>query len=151
MDHRIIRPIASLLSGLVFGIGLAVSGLANPDKVLQFLTLSEDWSPALLFTMAAAIVVTAVGYRFRPGGAGQQDGRPLFDEVFHLPTKKDLDRKLIIGSGIFGLGWGTAGFCPGPAVTGLGTGMLEPIIFIVSMVIGSQLQALLAARSGNLT
>lgn len=126
---------AALASGLVFGLGLALSGLANPDKVLQFLTLNANWSPALLLTMAAGIAVTFAGYRWvLKRGA-------LFAEKLHLPTRTELDNRLISGAAIFGVGWGLAGFCPGPALTSLSSGHPEPIIFVAAMIVGSLLQS----------
>ena len=141
MTHSLFRPLAALICGFVFAFGLAISGLANPDKVLRFLTLSENWSPALLFTMGAGIAVTFFGYR-RVLNRGA-----LFSESLHLPTKTDLDRRLLLGAGIFGLGWGMAGFCPGPALTALSTGFAEPLIFVVAMIAGSLLQGQLAKRT----
>jgi uncharacterized membrane protein YedE/YeeE len=134
MTTTLLRLIASLAAGILFGLGLSVSGLTNPDKVQQFLTLSENWSPALLFTMGAAIIVTYAGFRL------VMHRGPIFEEDLHLPVSTQIDRRLMIGAGIFGAGWGLAGFCPGPAVTGLGSGMLEPFIFVIAMIIGGQLQ-----------
>jgi uncharacterized membrane protein YedE/YeeE len=134
MTTTLLRLIASLAAGILFGLGLSVSGLTNPDKVQQFLTLSENWSPALLFTMGAAIIVTYAGFRL------VMHRGPIFEEDLHLPVSTQVDRRLMIGAGIFGAGWGLAGFCPGPAVTGLGSGMLEPFIFVIAMIIGGQLQ-----------
>lgn len=134
------RVIASLIAGIVFGVGLAVSGLANPDNVLQFLTLSANWSPALLFTMGAGVLVTYVGYRWV-----LQRGPVLVDEL-QMPTSTSLDRRLLVGSGIFGIGWGLAGFCPGPAIAGLSSGRVEPFVFIAAMLVGSQIQRLMSQR-----
>jgi len=131
---RTARIFAGLIAGAVFGLGLAVSGLANPDKVLQFLTLSSNWSPALLFTMAAGIIVTFFGYRL------VLHRNPVLASEFQLPTKTSLDKQLLVGAAIFGIGWGLAGFCPGPAIVGLTTGMTEPVIFVLAMLAGSQLQ-----------
>jgi uncharacterized membrane protein YedE/YeeE len=136
MSTDIQKSLASLLAGIIFGLGLAVSGLANPDKVLQFLTLSENWSPALLFTMGAGILVTFVGFKW------VLHRGPIFEAEAQLPTKTRLDRRLLIGSAIFGVGWGLAGFCPGPAIAGLSTFMIEPFIFVAAMIVGSQLQRL---------
>lgn len=128
------RSLAGLIAGTIFGFGLAVSGLANPDKVLQFLTLSSDWSPALLFTMGGGIVVTFIGYRL------VLKRSPVLASEFQLPTKTALDRPLLLGAAIFGAGWGLAGFCPGPAIVGLTTGMTEPWVFVLAMLAGSQIQ-----------
>ena len=128
------RVLAALLSGFVFGLGLAVSGLANPDNVLQFLTLSSDWSPALLFVMGTGVLVSFAGYKWV-----LHKGPVLADEL-QLPGNNKLDRRLLAGAVIFGVGWGFAGFCPGPALVGLTSGMLEPAIFVVAMIVGSRLQ-----------
>ncbi len=133
------KILAALLSGLIFGLGLAVSGLSNPDNVLQFLTLSSDWSPALLFVMGAGILVSFVGYKWV-----LQRG-PVFENELHLPGNKQLDRRLLTGAAIFGAGWGLAGFCPGPAIVGLSTGMLEPFIFVAALIVGSQVQRRVAS------
>lgn len=134
MSNNLKKALAALAAGLVFGLGLAVSGLANPDKVLQFLTLSSNWSPALLFTMGAGIAVTFAGYKWvlRRG--------PVLADNLQLPTNNKLDRRLLVGSAIFGIGWGLAGFCPGPAIVGLSTGMTEPFVFVAALLVGSQLQ-----------
>ena len=131
---------AGLLSGLVFGLGIAVSGLSDPDKVLQFLTITTGWSPALLFTMGAAIVVSFVGYKWvlRRG--------PVFEDALQLPTNTQLDRKLLTGAALFGVGWGIAGFCPGPAIVGLAAANPEPYIFVAALIAGSQLQRMQASR-----
>ena len=135
------QSVAAFVCGLVFATGLAVSGLANPDKVLQFLTLNANWSPALLFTMAAGIGVTFAGYRWvlRRG--------PVFSETLHLPTRTDIDKRLLAGAAIFGIGWGLAGFCPGPALTALSSMHAEPILFVVAMIAGSLVESRIGARS----
>jgi uncharacterized membrane protein YedE/YeeE len=132
------KALAALLSGLIFGLGLAVSGLSNPDNVLQFLTLSPDWSPALLFVMGAGILVSFAGYKWvlRRG--------PVLEDKLQLPSNNKLDRRLLTGAAIFGVGWGLAGFCPGPAIVGLSTGMIEPFIFVTALIIGSQIQRLVS-------
>lgn len=132
------KPLASLVAGIIFGLGLSVSGLANPDKVLQFLTLNADWSPALLLTMASGIIVTFFGYKWV-----LQRG-PVFEAEFSLPTKTRLDPQLLIGATIFGVGWGLAGFCPGPAIVGLSSGLIEPVIFVAALLAGSQLRRVTA-------
>lgn len=138
MNRQALSALAALVCGFVFALGLALSGLANPDKVLQFLTLNRQWSPALLFTMAAGIAVTLVGFRLvlRRG--------PLFGERFHLPQRTDIDKRLLAGATVFGLGWGLAGFCPGPAITTLSSGHPEPFIFVGAMIAGALIQARVA-------
>ena len=139
MNSNMKKTFAALLCGIVFGLGLAVSGLANPDKVLQFLTLSSNWSPALLFTMAAGILVSFAGFKWV-----LQRG-PVLENELQLPTNNKLDRRLIAGAIIFGAGWGLAGFCPGPAIVGLSTGMTEPFIFVAALIVGSQIQRLVSS------
>ena len=133
---KIARAFAGLATGALFGIGLAVSQMTNPEKVLSFLTLLPGWDPSLLLVMGGAVAVTWLGYRLvlsRP---------PLFDVEHNLPTKRVIDSKLLAGALVFGLGWGLAGYCPGPAIAGLASGSSEPVIFIASMIAGSQLARL---------
>ncbi len=125
------RVIASYLIGLVFGIGISISGMANPAKVLNFFDLAGTWDPSLAFVMGGALITTVIGYRFvlkRPV--------PLLEEKFQLPTRRDLDSQLIVGSAVFGIGWGIAGFCPGGALPALGTGRWEVVLFVVAMLAG---------------
>ncbi len=125
------RLIVLYLIGLVFGIGISISGMANPAKVLNFFDVAGTWDPSLIFVMGGALVTTFIGYRFvlkRP--------TPLMEGTFHLPTKTDLDARLIGGSAVFGIGWGISGFCPGGALPALGTGNLNVIAFVVSLVAG---------------
>jgi uncharacterized protein len=121
--------------GLVFGIGLLVSGMSNPAKVLNFLDLggiaAGNWDPSLAFVMAGAVAVTFTGYRIVLRRA-----RPLFGETFHLPTKRELDLRIVAGPAIFGVGWGLAGFCPGPAFVALGYFSRAAIIFVGAMFAG---------------
>jgi hypothetical protein len=108
------RIATSVLAGLTFGLGLVISGLVNPAKVLNFLDLLGSWDPSLAFVMAAAVGVTFVGYKLafrRPS--------PLLVDQFQLPVAKQIDRRLVIGPALFGIGWGLSGFCPGPAITSL--------------------------------
>ncbi len=132
------QVVSALLAGAVFGAGLGVSGLSDPDRVLQFLTISVDWSPALLFVMGAGVIVTFIGYRLVLGRT------PVFAERQELPTPRAIDRRLVVGATLFGVGWGFAGFCPGPAITSLASGLLEPAIFLLAMIAGSQLQRVTA-------
>ena len=125
------HTLSALLVGLIFGIGLILGGMANPAKVLGFLDLFGSWDPSLAFVMCGAISVGLLAFRV----AG---GRPtsLLGEPMRLPTRKDVDRRLILGSLVFGAGWGLAGFCPGPALVALGTGSLKAMIFVASMLSG---------------
>ena len=123
--------LVNLALGLLFGTGLIVSGMSDPAKVLNFLDLSGTWDPSLAFVMGGAVLTAFVGYRLvltRPG--------PIADGRFHLPEKTEIDARVIIGPGLFGIGWGIGGFCPGPALTALGLGSAGTLAFVPAMVIG---------------
>jgi uncharacterized membrane protein YedE/YeeE len=139
------RLITSYLIGLVFGVGIAISGMANPAKVLNFFDLAGTWDPSLAFVMGGALIVTFIGYRFV-----LKRTTPLMSASFQLPTRRDLDLPLLAGSAVFGVGWGIAGFCPGGALPALGTGRLEVFIFVGALLVGifaaKALQAALAKR-----
>lgn len=135
------RLIAFYLIGLVFGIGIAVSGMANPAKVLNFFDVAGTWDPSLIFVMGGALAVTFAGYRMV-----LVRERPLLDRHFHLPGSKAVDLRLIGGSAIFGIGWGIAGFCPGGALPALGTGRGEVILFVAAMLAGLVLARVLSAQ-----
>lgn len=125
------HALASLVSGVLFGLGLVVSGLINPAKVQAFLDVAGDWDPSLIATMGAAVLVTALGYRLVFAMK-----RPAFDASFVLPSRRDIDVRLIAGAALFGIGWGLVGFCPGPAVSALATGSTEVLTFVVAMLAG---------------
>jgi uncharacterized membrane protein YedE/YeeE len=135
-----LRKILSALgAGFLFGIGLWVSGMANPRKVLGFLDIAGDWDASLMFVMGGAVAVTAIAFRFvlaRP--------KPLFSEKFHLPEKKRIDAPLVAGAALFGIGWGIVGYCPGPALTALTTLSTESIVFVAAMIGGGIAQRLIA-------
>ena len=123
--------LSALIVGLVFGIGLIVSGMTNPSKVLGFLDLAGAWDPSLAFVMAGAILVGALAFRF----AGKRE-RSLLGEAMRLPAARRIDRRLVLGSLVFGAGWGLAGYCPGPALASLATGVAAPWIFTAAMLAG---------------
>lgn len=123
--------VIALLSGMIFGAGLAISGMVNPAKVLNFFDIAGTWDPSLIFVMAGALLVTAIGYRL-----AFRRRAPIFAPRFNLPSARDIDARLIGGSAVFGLGWGLSGFCPGPAIASLTTLSLEPVIFIIAMLAG---------------
>lgn len=125
------KHIFALIVGLVFGIGLALSGMMNPAKVLNFFDVAGTWDPSLAFVMGGAVIVTFIGYRM----VSRRDA-PLFGGHFQFPDSTAIDGRLIGGSALFGVGWGIAGFCPGPAITALGTGRWEVALFVVSVVAG---------------
>jgi uncharacterized protein len=125
------RNAVNLLAGLIFGLGLLISGMANPAKVQNFLDLAGTFDPSLLCVMAGAVVVTLIGYRLV-----LRRSRPLLAERFYLPTAKDVDARLLVGAALFGVGWGLSGFCPGPAVTSLALLAKGTLVFITAMVAG---------------
>ncbi len=125
---------AAGLSGLVFGIGLIVSGMADPAKVLGFLDLAGRWDPSLALVMAGAIAVGLVAFAL-----AQRRSRSLLGEPMQLPTASQIDRRLVLGGLAFGVGWGLAGFCPGPALVALAAGNRKAAIFVVAMVAGMAL------------
>ena len=128
------RLASALGAGFLFGIGLWVSGMANPKKVLGFLDITGDWDASLMLVMGGAVMVAAVAFRFV-----LRKEKPFFSETFHLPQKKDIDLPLVAGAAIFGIGWGIAGYCPGPALTALSTLSGESIIFVAAMIVGGLL------------
>ncbi|WP_147124227.1 DUF6691 family protein [Shimia ponticola] len=125
------KLISTYLIGLVFGVGISISGMANPDKVLNFFDVAGTWDPSLIFVMGGALVTTFVGYRIVLGRK-----EPLFEGRFSLPTARTIDARLIGGSALFGVGWGIAGFCPGGALPALGTGRWEVFAFTAALVVG---------------
>lgn len=135
--------LVSAAAGLLFGIGLLVSGMANPAKVQNFLDLAGIWDPSLAFVMAGAVATTYVGYRFV-----LQRPRPLLAERFALPRASDIDASLVIGAALFGIGWGLSGYCPGPAITALPLLAKGTLVFVPSMIAGIALARLLRAARG---
>lgn len=133
----------ALLAGLLFGAGLAVGGMTDPGKVIGFLDVSGVWDPSLAFVMGSALLVTFPVFIWV-----RRNARPLFAERFQLPTKRDLDPQLLAGAALFGIGWGIAGLCPGPAVANLATGSPEILLFVVAMVAGMWLRDRTASITG---
>ncbi len=123
--------LSTLLSGLLFGTGLTISGMVNPMKILNFLDISGPWDPTLIIVMGSGLVVTLLGYQII-----FKRNAPLFATSFRLPTSQDIDVKLLGGAALFGLGWGLTGFCPGPAVASVVFGKTESIIFVIAMAAG---------------
>jgi uncharacterized membrane protein YedE/YeeE len=144
-----VRLVSTYLIGLIFGAGIAISGMANPAKVLNFFDVAGPWDPSLAFVMGGAVVVAFIGYRIvfrRPA--------PIIDSKFHLPDNPHLDARLMGGSALFGVGWGIAGFCPGGALPALGTGRIEVFAFVAALIAGifaaKWLMALTHARAARL-
>lgn len=123
--------IMALLVGLLFGIGLIISGMTDPSKVIGFLDLAGRWDPSLGFVMGGAILVGLVAFRFAAGR-----DKSLFGAVMRLPTATHIDRRLVLGGLAFGTGWGLAGYCPGPALASLAGGGSNPLIFAAAMIVG---------------
>jgi uncharacterized protein len=123
-----------LISGLIFGAGLALSGMVNPAKILNFLDLTGQFDGTLIFVMGAGLIVATIGYQLI-----FKRGKPFFDSEFHIPTLEIIDAKLIGGAGLFGIGWGMSGFCPGPAIASLVYGYQQSFIFVAAMVVGTML------------
>ena len=136
------RIISAFAIGLVFGIGILVSGMANPAKVLNFFDIAGTWDPSLAFVMGGALIVTAIGFRLVLSRS-----HPLLAGGFSLPTKRDIDVRLLGGAAIFGVGWGIAGFCPGGVVPALGLGRPEPAIFVAALVAGMLIVRLIETAS----
>lgn len=137
-----------LVAGLLFGAGLTLSQMVNPAKVLGFLDIAGiadgSWDPSLAFVMAGALLVTGLGYRLAFRRAA-----PLAAPQFHLPKQTEIDARLIGGAAIFGLGWGLAGYCPGPAIASLAFGRLEVVAFVLAMLAGMGIFQLLSRRSAG--
>ena len=125
------KNLLTLISGLLFGFGLLLSGMADPAKVQNFLDLFGTWDPSLAFVMGGAIAVTMPGFWLVI-----RRNKPFFNDVFHLPSRTDLDARLITGAAIFGVGWGLGGFCPGPAITALPLAAEGTLIFVATMLTG---------------
>jgi len=125
------RSVSALLIGLLFGAGLAVSGMMNPAKVLGFLDIAGDWDPTLAFVMGGALIIALPATLL-----ARRRKHPVLAETFDMPTKRSIDTPLIVGSALFGLGWGLVGFCPGPAFAALATNLWQPGLFVVAMLGG---------------
>lgn len=130
----LLRVLAALGAGILFGLGLAVSQMVNPAKVLAFLDILGDWDPSLAFVMGGAVAVTFVGYRW-----ALSRERPLLETRYRVPEPTPIDRNLIAGAVVFGIGWGLVGFCPGPALAALAFGVPDALVFLAAMIAGAAL------------
>jgi uncharacterized membrane protein YedE/YeeE len=126
-----VKVLASLVAGTLFGIGLTISQMINPAKVLGFLDIAGDWDPTLAFVMGGGLLVALPGYYL-----ARKRGSALLGGPLSIPTNRTIDAKLIIGSVIFGVGWALAGLCPGPAIAGLSSGATSSFIFVAAMLAG---------------
>ena len=131
----------SLIVGCIFGLGLAIGGMLDPSKVVGFLNIFGAWDPSLAFVMMGGIMVNAAGYLILIRGK-----KPVFTEKFHLPDNIFIDRRLIVGSAIFGVGWGLAGLCPGPVVASLFLNPNSIVPFLVIMLVGLKIGGLVKAK-----
>ncbi|NKB84459.1 YeeE/YedE family protein [Brucella grignonensis] len=131
MNRKIYQFCVALASGAVFGFGLSLSGMLNPARVQGFLDIFGAWDPSLAFVLGGAVIVAFIGVQIT-----KRMHHPTFDNSFHVPTSRRIDRPLIIGSALFGLGWGIGGFCPGPAIASLSVGLPQTVLFVIAMLVG---------------
>ncbi|MCK5898838.1 MAG: YeeE/YedE family protein [Methylococcales bacterium] len=136
------QNLIALVSGLIFGIGLALSKMIDPNKVLNFLDVTGNWDSSLALVMIGALLVTMSCFHFI-----MKRDTPILEKTFRLPTRTDINTPLIIGAILFGIGWGLAGFCPGPAIASLGLDLLDPVIFVGAMVGGAWLQGVVFKKT----
>lgn len=141
MSAHLRIPVA-LASGVLFGFGLSLSGMIDPAQVRGFLDITGHWNPRLAFVLAGAVVVAFIGVRL-----SRLRSRPVLETHFRLPDKTRIDRALIVGSAIFGIGWGIAGFCPGPAIAALSLGLPSVMVFVLAMIAGMVIHDSASARS----
>lgn len=135
------KQTTSFLLGLLFALGLGISGMTQPQKVIGFLSIFSDWDYTLIFVMVGAILVHGLTYRLI-----RKRRSPLLDMTFHIPTKTEITPQLVGGAAIFGAGWGLAGYCPGPALTSLASGNISPWIFCFAMISGMYLHRLFMGK-----
>lgn len=139
----IARITVALLSGSLFGYGLSLSGMVDPARVLGFLDIASGrWDPSLMFVLSGAVCIAFIAVTIQ-----RRLQRPVFDTQFQIPERTDIDARLIGGSVLFGIGWGLAGFCPGPALSALTTGLTPVLLFIVAMIAGMLLHDRVLARA----
>ena len=130
-NTSVFSNLSEYLIGVFFGLGLIISGMTNPAKILAFLDIAGAWDPSLIFVMGGAVLVGLIAFYL-----AKNRTQSFLGGVMHIPTRRDIDRPLIIGSALFGVGWGLAGFCPGPALVSLGSGELKALVFVVAMLGG---------------
>lgn len=136
------RLLTAILTGVIFGLGISISGMINPVKVINFFDLAGSWDPSLAFVMAGALAVAIPGYRLVLGRPS-----PAFETAFQLPDTRVIDRRLVLGSATFGMGWGIAGFCPGGALPAIGTGDPGVFLFLAALIAGILIARTLQAQS----
>jgi len=131
MNLKFYQFCSALASGAIFGFGLSMSGMLNPVRVQGFLDIFGAWDPSLAFVLGGAVIVASIGVQIT-----KRMQHPTFDDSFHVPTRRRIDARLIIGSALFGLGWGIGGFCPGPAIASISLGLPQSVLFVVAMLLG---------------
>ncbi len=131
MSRNVARNVIAFLSGVLFAVGLAFSGMTQPAKVIGFLDFFGSWDPSLMFVMGGAIMVYLPLARLV-----QRRAAPLLDDVFRLPTRREIEPRLLVGAGLFGIGWGIAGYCPGPGIASVGSGSAAALVFVLAMATG---------------
>jgi uncharacterized membrane protein YedE/YeeE len=131
MRNAVAQIATAMASGLIFGLGLSLSGMLNPVRVQGFLDVFGAWDPSLAFVLGGAVVVAFLGV-----AVSHRLSKPVFDREFHLPGTRTIDRRLVVGSALFGIGWGIAGFCPGSAISALALGRAEVMVFVLAMLLG---------------
>ena len=136
------QRVFEFILGLLFGLALIVSGMGNPGKVLGFLDLAGNWDPSLAFVMGGAILVGVVAFQ-----VARKRTQTFLGGALKLPTSKDIDKRLVVGSLTFGVGWGLAGYCPGPALVSLGSGQPKALIFVIAMLAGMGIYEILNRKS----
>lgn len=139
------RLLAPFVAGALFALGLILGGMTEPGKVIGFLDFAGDWDPSLLFVMGGGLLIHGLLYRLV-----MRRGSPLFEAKFHVPSRRDIDRRLVLGAAIFGAGWGLGGYCPGPGLVSLSAGAL-PLIFVIAMVAGMYAERLVDRLKGSLS
>ena len=133
------KYLVAFAGGIIFGLGLCISKMVDPNKIMGFLDVAGNWDPSLLLVMFSALVIVSIGYRL-----ALKREKPVLDQKFYLPTNNQLDIKLILGAILFGVGWGLIGYCPGPIVTSLGFLSVDIVIIFISMLVGMVTWTLLA-------
>jgi uncharacterized membrane protein YedE/YeeE len=133
------KYLVAFAGGIIFGLGLCISKMVDPNKIMGFLDVAGNWDPSLLLVMFSALVIVSIGYRL-----ALKREKPVLDQKFYLPTNNQLDIKLILGAILFGVGWGLIGYCPGPIVTSLGFLSVDIVLVFISMLVGMVTWTLLA-------
>ncbi len=137
------RAVVAILAGTLFGLGLAISKMTDPNKIISFLDVRGNWDPSLILVMISALVVSAIGFRF------PRTEKPLFEESFAIPSSSKVDKRLVAGAAVFGVGWGLGGLCPGPAIAALNSGEAFFVVFLLAMLVGGLLVRLVERTSSR--